>query len=220
MGYSIFLDDVLMPVAPSKIQTRITNNNKTINLINEGEVNILKSAGLTEIAFEVMIPQVKYPFAVYRGGFRGADYFLEKFEAFKSSKKPFQFKVSRVSAGGDLLFDTNISVSLEDYAISEDASNGLDLIISIRLKQYVEYGTKTAVVKTNSTKGTQKIVNGGKKRKTNKVTPKTYTVKSGDTLWGICKKELGDGSKYPSIAKLNGIENPSKIKTGAVIKLG
>ena len=48
--YHIYLDDVLLPIAPSKIETKIKNQNKTVNLINEGEVNILKTAGLTEIS--------------------------------------------------------------------------------------------------------------------------------------------------------------------------
>ena len=52
----------------------------------------------------------------------------------------------------------------------------------------------------------------------NKETPKSYTVVSGDTLWGICKKHLGDGALYPQIAKLNGISNPNLIYPGQVIR--
>lgn len=48
---------------------------------------------------------------------------------------------------------------------------------------------------------------------------KTYVVKKGDNLWNICKKELGDGSKFGELAKKNGISNPSLIYPGQVIKL-
>lgn len=41
-----------------------------------------------------------------------------------------------------------------------------------------------------------------------------YTVKRGDTLWGIAKKFYGDGRKYPIIAEANNIENPDIIHTG------
>lgn len=34
-------------------------------------------------------------------------------------------------------------------------------------------------------------------------TIKTYTVKSGDTLWDIAEKEYGSGFKYPEIIKKN-----------------
>ncbi len=47
---------------------------------------------------------------------------------------------------------------------------------------------------------------------------KTYTVRSGDTLWGIAKKYLGSGLKWPKIAELNGI-NGTLIRTGQVLKI-
>lgn len=35
---------------------------------------------------------------------------------------------------------------------------------------------------------------------------RTYTVKRGDTLWGIAKKELGSGARYTEIVHLNGLK--------------
>lgn len=45
-----------------------------------------------------------------------------------------------------------------------------------------------------------------------------YTVRSGDTLWGISKKYLGSGLKWKRIAALNGIEG-SLIRAGQVLKI-
>ena len=226
MAYSFYIDGVQLPVPPSKLDTKIKNMNKTSTLINDGEINFLKLAGLTEISFEALIPQMKYPFATYEGGFNDASYYLDKFEQLKDSLKPFQFIVSRVSPGGELLFDTNIKVSLEDYTIIEDAKNGSDLMVSVRLKQYKDYGTKTVTIKpkTASISSVSKVaaatvVSVAPVRETTKEAPKTYTVVSGDTLWAICKKYLGDGEKYPEIASLNGIKNPNLIYPGQVIKL-
>lgn len=218
MSYNFYIDGVLLPIAPSKVQTKISSKNKTITLINEGEINLLKKAGLTDIEFEVMIPQSLYPFATYVDGFRPASFFLEKLEELKISEKPFQFIISRVSPGRKLLFDTNIKVSLEDYVINEDSKNGLDLIIPIKLKQYKDFGTKTVVVKTEPTSTVSKV-SETKSREVSKPTSRTHTVVNGDTLWAICKKYLGDGSKYSEIAKLNGIKNPNLIQIGQVIKL-
>lgn len=48
----------------------------------------------------------------------------------------------------------------------------------------------------------------------------TYvTVQRGDTLWGIASKYLGSGTKYPQLATLNGISNPSRIYVGQIVKL-
>ena len=75
--YYFYLDKILLPVTPSKLSIKIKNQNKTMVEINEGEINILKKAGLTEIEFEAMIPNVKYPFAVYKSGFQNAKIFLD-----------------------------------------------------------------------------------------------------------------------------------------------
>lgn len=142
-GYDFYLKDCLLPVAPEKLQVKVNNANDTLTLINEGEINILKTPGLTDIEFECRIPQVRYPFAVYKSGFREASYFLSFFEALKAGKKPFQFIVSRTMPSGRVLFSTNMKVSLEDYRIIEQAKDGFDLTVKIQLKQYRDYGTKS-----------------------------------------------------------------------------
>lgn len=147
MAYEMYLDGMRMPVTPSKIDTKIKNRNQTITLISDGEVNLLKSAGLTDISFTLLIPQVRYPFASYEGNeFTGASAYLDLFERLKGEKKPFRLIVSRYMPAGKQLFDTNILVSMEDYSISEDAGNGFDLEVSVNLKQYREFFVKTAVI--------------------------------------------------------------------------
>jgi LysM repeat protein len=218
MSYFFFLDEVQLPVPPSKLQLKINNKNKTLTLINEGEVNILKTPGLTEVSFQALLPNVQYPFAMYGGDFQKADYYLAKLESLKTSLQPFQFICCRMKPSTlDALFDTNLTVTLEDYEIVEDAGNGMDVMVSIKLKQYRPYATKTLNVKT-AADGT-KTASVEKQRQTNKTTPKTHTVKKGETLWAICKKELGDGSKWQEVAELNGIANPNVLQVGQVIKL-
>lgn len=219
MAYIMYLDGVALPVTPSKLEKKIENQNKTINLINEGEINILKDAGLTEITFEAAIPHVKYPYAIYPDGFKTADFYLDKFEQLKNSKKPFQFICSRVSPSKKLLFYTNIKVSLEDYTIKEDASFGQELVVSVKLKKYRNYGTKLVNVKTQQQATTATV----QKPRPAETAPKlkTYTVKQGDTLWAIAKKYLGDGNRYTEIYNLNKnkISNPNLIYPGQVLTL-
>ena len=217
MAYYFYMDDVLLPVTPGALQLKINNNNKTINLINDGEVNVLKSAGLTDISFDTLLPNFNYPFN--NQDTQAIDIYLEKLEKLKTSKKPFIFSVSRVKPNGDYMYDTSMQVSLEDYTIKEDADKyGFDAMVSVKLKQYKEYKTKTLSVKTDSQGKTVATVT--QNRASTKETPKTYTVKQGDTLWGIAKKHLNDGNKYKELATLNNIKNPNLIYPGAVIKLG
>lgn len=217
---------LLFPVSPEFINISVKNQNRTISLINGDEINVLSSPGLREIEFEVLFPRVRYPFANYNNDSKSAgettkflskkqtaDHYLNKLAKLKNSKKPFQFIITRKSPKGKdaNLGNTNIKVSLEDYTIKEDAQYGFDVMVSIRLKEYKPYGTKTYKVN-------KKIKPKGKSRDY-KDTPKTYKVVKGDTLSQIAKKYLGDSSRYKEIAKLNKISNPNLIYVGQVIKL-
>ena len=222
MAYSVYLDKILCPIAPSKLQLKIKNQNKTLILMNEGEVNILKTAGLTDISFDLLIPNVKYPFAKYDSGFKRAKYFLDKFEKMKTSKKPFQFIMVRQLPNGKGLFNTNIKVSMEDYQIKEDSKEGFDVTVTIKLKQYRDFGTKTCNIKFAKTKST--VQKEKKRETTNSPAPssnKSYTVVKGDCLWNIAKKFYGNGSKYTVIYNANKdkIKNPNLIYPGQVLTI-
>jgi LysM repeat protein len=47
----------------------------------------------------------------------------------------------------------------------------------------------------------------------------TYTVKAGDTLGKIAKEFYGDATKYSIIAEYNGLEDPSRIFIGQVLRI-
>ena len=223
MAYDFYMDSMLLPVAPSKLSISTENKNKTLVLINDGEINVLKKAGSTDISFVALLPQTKYPFAVYKNGFKKADVFLDKLEQLKVSQKSFQFIVSRTFPNGKLLFDTNIKVSLEDYKVIEDVKNGFDVNVEVKLKQYKDYGTKTVnvTIKQATPVATVQQTRPAETSPAPKVTPKTHKVVKGDTLWGISKKYYGDGSKYMKIFNANTgvLKNPNLIYVGQVLTI-
>lgn len=222
-GYDFYLDKCLLPVTPSKLTIKINNANKTVTLINEGEINILKQAKLTDIDFECEIPQVKQPYAVYPSGFKAATYFLDYFEELKTSKKPFQFIVCRQTPNGKKFFNTNMKVTLEDYKITEEAKQGYDLKVKISLKQWREYGTKTVNITIAASKPKASVE--PQRAATTSPAPsssQTYTVVKGDCLWNISKKFYGNGSKYTVIYNANkGVigGNPNLIYPGQVLTI-
>lgn len=220
--YSMFLDGVQMPVTPSKIELSIKNQNETVTLIDDGEINLLKKAGLTDITFEVLLPNVEYPFANYPNGFQPAALYLDAFEKMKVGQKPFRFIVNRTKPNGRLLFDTNMLVSLEDYRIIEDAEEGFDVLVEINLKQYRTWGTKRIVPAAAPTATSQNTaVKVETPRPNNNARPTSHTVVKNDTLWAICKKNYGKATVDMTnrLATANNIKNPNLIYPGQVIKL-
>ena len=226
--YKFYLDGMLLPITPSSLSLKINNQNETVRLINEGEINILKNAGLSEFSFDFIIPQNTYPFANYEVGYKGAAYFLDRIEALKTDKKPFKFIVSRRTPRGTVLFDTDMLVSLEEYEVNEDAGNARDLIVSISLKQYRAYGTKVLRVPRSTTtvaRVTQVSLPAPSPPREPGVTQpnyKTYAVVRGDCLWKISARFLGKGSRWREIYDLNRSViggNPNLIYPGQVFRL-
>lgn len=222
MAYYFYLGKTLLPVAPQKLQLKIKGANKTYTLINEGEINVLKTPGLTDIEFDALLPNVKYPFATYKSGFKRAKTFLKVLKKYKQDKETFQFIVTRTLPNGKMLFDTNMKVSLESYTIKEDAKNyGMDVLVTIKLKQYRDYATKTCNIQFATSK--PKVVVQPTRPPENPPKPanQTYTVVKGDCLWNIAKKFYGNGSKYTVIYNANKdkIKNPNLIYPGQVLTI-
>ena len=205
-GYDFYFKDgedlLTFPITPPSLKIKVGSNNKVVNLINEGDINILKSPSLAEIEFEARFPMRKYPYSRGNGkNANGSQDFIKHYDFFKGLKterRAFRFIVARHTPNGKRTWDTNMLVSLEEFAISEDANEGDDVIISFKLKQYKNYGVTT--LKHTKTKTNTTTKRDDENKKSN---DKSYTVKSGDCLWLIAKKFYGDGSKWKKIYDAN-----------------
>ncbi len=220
MAYYFYLGNVLLPIPPSKLELKISNNNKTYDLINYSQINVLKNPGLSSLEFEVVLPNTKYPFAMYKNNFQNAKYYLGVLENLKVNRSAFQFIVIRKFPNGKDIFNTNIKVALEEYTITDTTEEGFDTKVKIKLKQYKEYSTKKvqvtikqyrppAVTRTVTTNNTAVAKPSGQ----------NYTVKRGDCLWNIAKRFYGNGAKYTTIYNANRskIRNPNLIYPGQVL---
>lgn len=221
MAYEVYIDDMLLPLPPEKIPVKYNGQNKTANLINGEEINLVKSFGLAEISIDVIIPQMDYPSAVWDGSIDSAEDFLERLQELKDGQSPFEFTVIRQGMGDNSLFDTSMDVTLEDYKVTDDVSEGLDLIVSLTMKEYKSYGTK--IMNFTIVEEKQEIESGQQEGERQGEPPpvKNYTVAKGDCLWSIAKKQLGNGSRWQEIHNLNRdkITNPNVIYPGQVLTM-
>lgn len=202
-GYNFYFSDdgdvLTFPITPGELKIKVGSNNKVVTLINEGDINILKSPALTEVEFEARFPMRKYPYSRTPASFQA---YFDKFKELKEDKKSFRFIVTRTTHGGKRLWDTNLLMALEEMEILESADEGDDVLISFKLKQYKEYGVKTIQIKTKAPTTTS-TANKSRSTKTTKSKNQSYTVKSGDCLWNIAKKFYGKGSEWKKIYNAN-----------------
>ncbi len=154
MNYDLYLDKTLLPVTPEKLSIKTKSGNRTINLINEGMVSFIKKSELAEIEFECLFPAENYPFARYPSGFKAPDFYIEELKRLRSA--PFEFIVGRKRAGSGPLFSTNLTVTLEDFTLSESAKNLFDVTADIRLREYREFKAKVMKAADNSAASEEK----------------------------------------------------------------
>lgn len=201
----MYINGVLFPVTPSKLVIKTKNQNKTINLINESEVNVLKDAGLMEVQIDkLLIPNQRYPFAIYSGTFHRAKYYMDKLTAWKSSGKALTFLFVRKAPNKINFGSTRLKVSIEELQFTEDAGNGMDVEVKLTLKQYKDVGIKKLVrKKKKSSSSSKKTTVTVKKHRASKPIAKSYTVVKGDCLIKIAKSQLNDSSRWKEIYTLN-----------------
>ncbi len=210
MSYTCYLGGMEIPT-PAKLTVKIKGNNKTLVLLNEGEVNFLRAPGLTEITVPLAFPML--------GASCSPSDYLDMLEDLKLNRKTTQFMLVRSSPDGKRLFDTNITVSIEDYNIVEDAAKGLDVAVDVNLKQWRDYGAKTVTVEKSAVGETVTVEQ--ERDAGTAPSAKTYTVQKGDSLWAIAARYYGKGSEYAKIYEANGdkISNPNLIYPGQVLTL-
>lgn len=196
--YKMYFGTTRFPIPPEELEVNIGSNNETITLINGQEISILKSPKITEISFDVLLPNHRYEGITDAETMNTEDlkdtqkvldllsmnqfsgYFLSLMEQFKENKKSFKFKLIR-SCENPAYDDINMLVSLEDYSIKETNEDNGDVTVSVALKKYVKHTVKKIKLK-------KKKVTVKESARASKKNKKSYKTKKGDTMYLIAKK--------------------------------
>ncbi|GAA0122257.1 LysM peptidoglycan-binding domain-containing protein [Clostridium faecium] len=220
MAYKMYLginngeEGFILPVLPEKIEISEKGDNKTFGIINLGEINTINKPKLSEISFESYFPLNKGPYVSSEQLF-SPSFYINKIREWREKKQKIRFIFT-----GDSPLEVNDLFTIENFKLGEKGGEVGDIYYSIDLKKYRPYAAIKVVVETKqNTKGKATAVKAKAPRPVEKPKQKTHTVVSGDTLWHIAKRYLGDGARYSEIAKLNNIKNPDLIYPGQVFKI-
>lgn len=222
MSYSVYLDNILLPVTPSVLKITYKSSNDLVRLIDGGQATFLRKGEAAVIKFDMLLPRCQYPFSRYEFGFKKPEYYLDAITAIRDKKRATRFICTRMSRGGTYLDDTNMRVSLENFTVQEDAERGSDITVSMELKEYKSYAAARVILEKTSEKSSgaaTAIVEDNSRETDNAPNATTYTVVRGDSLWNIAKKYLGNGAKWKEIYELNKdrISDPNLIYPGQTL---
>ena len=195
------------PVLPSAINVQdyaITNDS---NITGLGDVTVFGGKGLRTIEISSFFPnpKKKYRFVNY------TDYPKQYDCVTKIKKWMDKGEVLRFIVTGT---EINFQVRITDFEYSEQDGTR-DVYFTINLKEYRKIKISST---TPNKKKTDNKDRTDTKETDNKPKQKTYTVKSGDTLYDIAKKHYGKGSDYKKIIEKNKSKYPSLAKSTTLKK--
>lgn len=191
---------VTFPVLPESYTVSTAQGNTTVNINALGEVNLLGHANLEEVSFSGIFPAGTESYT--------SGSVLDPMEYVTTIKgmaaKPCELHLLDIQA---------MHCTIESFTYGESDGTG-DIAFDITLKQYVYINANGIVDKKVSKLGraTPESPRGESK---------TYTVKSGDNLFTIARKQLGttDWSELYELNKDTIGANPNKVTAGMQLAL-
>ena len=187
-------------VIPANITVSRPNVNRTVSLAMGGQLNLWGGRGLREVRLDTFLPRESSPF--FDG--RSPDTILSLLKSWQDSGDPIRLIISGT--------DINDAFLIEDASQSFREGDG-DVWLSLRLREYKFQNVSRQQTGQNAQPAQTA------QREDERITPKTYTVVKGDTLWDIAARFYGSGTKWAEIAEKNGITNPRLLQIGTVLYL-
>lgn len=177
---------MVLPINPTDYEFSAPQLNQRITLLNIGEVNLLGHRGLVTGTLSSFFPSPTSP--LYRYADREPQDYLRLLEKWKDGKKPVRVIIS----------DSDFNLMMAIESLSKQYREGdMDVTYTLDLAEYRKLNVP-AVKETSLVQD-----NGLKDRPNTQVTPKSYTVVKGDTLWRISARLYNDGGKYKKIYEAN-----------------
>lgn len=191
-------EKIQLPVKPTEYHVTVSHKNTVVNVLQLGDINLKGKTGLREVSLSSFFPAKDYNFSNNSDRKEPLTY-VEMIEKWRKSTRPVRLIITGV---------LNMEVTIESFSYGEkDATR--DIYYTMALKEYKTPWGGGGSGSSRSTKAS------------NSSSGKTYTVKSGDSLWKIAKQMYGDGSLYMKIynANTDKIKDPNVIHVGMVLNI-
>jgi nucleoid-associated protein YgaU len=197
-----------LPVNPPTIKINREKLLDTSVIINLGEVDFTIGTKVIEIDLSSFFPITYDPEYCSYSNIPDPQAAMNQLTTWTVSKTPVRLIITDTTVNVLVLVDANNSTF-------QGGEPG-DVYYDLTLRVYNEVKVRTqAEVQAMSA-----INLASQMRPDPKPVPKTYTVKTGDTLWLIAKMQYGDGSQWQAIYNANTATigpNPNLIVPGMVL---
>lgn len=174
-----------LSVNPPEISVIQDNKDKTIDLLNVGEINVPGMRGLIKISLSTFLPDSNSPF--YTG--YPPEQILQAVKKSKNGQKSLRIIIS----GSDVNTLFTVSSMNEIY---KEGQGDIYIAWSFVELRDLNIGQVASFVRRYTDTGLCT-------RNTKRSVPKVITVQSSDTLWNLARRYYDDGSRWKDIAMAN-----------------
>jgi LysM repeat protein len=190
-----------MPVTPGEFAVEAGRNITVLDMAQTGEAAFPGLSALFDEQLEFLLPSESRNYT--QGDYSGDPYVMVK-------------TLTDWSEAGEVLrlivTDTpvNVPVLLGPVRYGERDGTG-DVYVKLTMRRYRELEAETTEVKTATGNNTRSTARAEQPER-------VHTVVKGDTLWGIARKQYGNGTLCWKLAKYNGIKNANLIYPGQKVR--
>lgn len=180
-----------LPVNPAEVTIKREKQYETVNILNLGEIDFPTGEKLKEISFSSFFPKhydssyCRYP------DLPDPQEAMDQLEAWTNSKKPVRLIITETAI--------NLLVLIAAFPSYFRGGEPGDVYYDLTCRTWREVKVRTAA---EVARAAVAPVAQQRPRPDTKPVPKVYTVKPGDSLWAIAKRELGDGAKWKQIYEI------------------
>ena len=194
--------ELTLPWTPSSYPMGAGRTAERLDMAQTGQITLPGLSTLFSETLEFWLPAQKYPWLT-SGAVTDPTYYIELLTQWSKNADVCRYIVTGTAVNAPVLLGTL------EYG-EQDGTNDVLCKLPIWEYRYLE--------EAQTEKYTQ---NSGRSEESasQPETADSYTVQSGDTLWGICKEFYGDGALAYQLATANDIKNPNLIYPGQVLTL-
>ncbi|MEC0370052.1 LysM peptidoglycan-binding domain-containing protein [Paenibacillus chibensis] len=215
LKYNNGAETLWLPVNPESLSVSSTFGYEDIEISNLGEYTVSGGARQREITVSSLFPRD------YNASYCSYDDIpdpwecVELIESWKNTGKPVRFIVTGTPV--------NIAVTIRSFDYEERGGEPGDIYYTLELKEYVfitiprKSDGKNGAVSGSGGATLPKLQSAAQRPSTREAPPKSYVVKSGDSLFKIAASLYGKGDDWRKIYDKNKKvigANPNVIKPG------
>lgn len=177
--------EIRIPILPEKIKCKMGDTEfVTYSIMRKGDVSYPTGTGLATYSWESEFPgELRKSDPLIHGDWQEPSNYHNTLEDWKEKGTILTLLVTG--------YPINSDVNIKSYTATPSGAFG-DMKYEITFQQNREIKI-TKQAESNTTTQTKRAAD----------TSSTYTIKSGDTLWGISQKFYGAGSKWTTIYQAN-----------------